>query len=89
MFKLEFSSDRLWLTGMLIIFQAVSLLCKTFVPLNHSIAAQGFFTICLFEHLELSLVYFPKFLAEPDVFPLLKLQYSRFLLFADNHPSQQ
>jgi hypothetical protein len=85
----EFSSDRFWLTGVLIIFQTVSLLCKTFVPLNHSNAAQGFFIVCLLDHLKLSLADFPKFLAEPDVFPLLKLQHSRFLLFADNHPSQQ
>jgi hypothetical protein len=32
---LEFSSDRSWPTGMLITFQTVSSLCKTFVPLKH------------------------------------------------------
>jgi hypothetical protein len=49
---LEFSSDRSWPTGMLIIFQTVSLLCKTFVPLNHSTMAQGFVAVCLLYHLK-------------------------------------
>jgi hypothetical protein len=37
---------------MLIIFQTVSPLCKTFVPLKHSTTAQGFFTAGLLDHLK-------------------------------------
>jgi hypothetical protein len=47
---LEFSPS--WPTGMLIIFQTVSPLCKTFVPLKHGIMAQDFFTVCLLDHLK-------------------------------------
>jgi hypothetical protein len=49
---LEFSSDCSWLIGMLIIFQTVSPLCKTFVPLKHSTMAQGLFAIRLLDHLK-------------------------------------
>jgi hypothetical protein len=49
---LEFSSGCSWLTNMLIIFQTVCPLCKTFVLLKHSTTAQGFFAICLLDHLK-------------------------------------
>jgi hypothetical protein len=49
---LEFSSDHTWPTSMLITFQTVSPLCKTFVPLKHSTMAQGFITVGLLDHLK-------------------------------------
>jgi hypothetical protein len=49
---LEFSSDHSWVTGMLIIFQTVSCLCKMFVPFKHSTMTQGFFAVCLLDHLK-------------------------------------
>jgi hypothetical protein len=48
---LEFISDHSCLTGMLI-FQAASPLCKTFVPLEHSTMAQGFLAVYLLDHLK-------------------------------------
>jgi hypothetical protein len=41
------SFDSSWLTGILIIFQTVSALYKTFVLLKHSTTAQVFLAICL------------------------------------------
>jgi hypothetical protein len=70
---------------MLIIFQTVSPLCKTFVPLKHSITAQGFFTVHLLDHLK----HFASGFAELDIFLLLKLQHSQFPPLADSYPSQQ
>jgi hypothetical protein len=49
---LELSSDRSWLTGMLIFFQTVSHLCKTFVPHKHNTTAQGFFAVHVLDHLK-------------------------------------
>jgi hypothetical protein len=40
---LEFSSDRSWPTDMLIMFQTVSPLCETFVPLDHSLIIWNIF----------------------------------------------
>jgi hypothetical protein len=70
---LEFSSDHSWPTSMLIIFQTVYPLCKTFVPLKHNITAEGFFTVRLLDHLKRIFSVFAEFLAEFNVFPLLKL----------------
>lgn len=48
---LEYSSDCSWPTGMLIIFQAVSPVCKCLCQLNNTMD-QGFFAICLLDHLK-------------------------------------
>jgi hypothetical protein len=61
------------LTGMLIIIQTVYPLCKTFVPLKHNITAQGFFAVHLLDHLKHISGGSAEFLAEFNVFPLLKL----------------
>jgi hypothetical protein len=49
---LKFSSDHSWLTGMLIIFQTVSPLSQTFVPIKHSTMAHGFYAIHLLDYLK-------------------------------------
>jgi hypothetical protein len=65
-----------------------SWISKTFVPLKHSTAAQGF-AVRLLVHVQRFASGFAYFLAELDVFPLLKLRHSRFPPLADNYPSEQ
>jgi hypothetical protein len=74
---------------MLIIFQTVSPLCKTFVLLKQGTMAQGFFAVRLLDHLKCFASGSAEFLAEFNVFPSLKLQHSQFPLLADNYPSKQ
>jgi hypothetical protein len=40
------------LTGMLIIFQTLCPIYKTFVPLKHSAMAECFFAVCLLDHMK-------------------------------------
>jgi hypothetical protein len=49
---LEVSSEHSWLTGVLIIFQTISAVCKSFVPPEHSTMAEGFPTRHLLHHLK-------------------------------------
>jgi hypothetical protein len=53
-FDLEFNLDRSRPTSVLIILQTVSSLCKMLVPLKHNTTAQGFFHVCLLDHLKCS-----------------------------------
>jgi hypothetical protein len=62
-----------WLTGLHIIFQAVSLLCKMYAPLKHATTVQGFFAVPLLVHQKHFASGFPYFLAELDIFLLLKV----------------
>jgi hypothetical protein len=80
----QFSSDYSWLTGMLIIFQNVSPLCKMLVPFKHSTVAQGFSLYSFLIICNIALADLPNF--GVDVF---LLQHPQFLPFVDNYPSQQ
>jgi hypothetical protein len=60
-----------------------------FVPIKYSTTAQGVFAIRLLDHLKRFFGGFAYFLAELDVFPLLKLRHSRFPPLVGNYPSQQ
>jgi hypothetical protein len=72
---------------MLIIFQTVSPLWKTFVPLKQSTTDKGFFSIHSPDHLKRFAGRSAWFLAEPDISLTLKLRHSRFPPLADEYPS--